>query len=139
LKGLFDSGDPTKSSFNFSRTFSAGTFSYRCEVHSDMTGKIKTKLLVFEDSEGGGPTVQWATGNSETGNRFDVQYKVESGDWKNWVKNTDDIQRVFGEGNSPVELDLGTTYRFRARSQKGTEDSKVSGWSPGKPFFYNPT
>jgi plastocyanin len=137
LKGLFDSGDPTNNEFQFDRIFSAGTFPYKCEVHGSMTGKVRSRLQLFMDPEENLPLVTWATDNSQTGGRFDVQYKVGSGEWKNWLKNTIKLEETFGVGGSPVQVVLGKTYTFRARSQKGSEDSKVSGWSPGKRYIHD--
>lgn len=140
LKGLFDSGEPTDN-IEYRRVFSAGTFQYKCEVHFSMTGKVRAKLLRFDDDSL--PLLQWATDEtstpSNTGGKFDVQYKVGSGEWKNWLKNTTQIQRTFGENGSPVELKLEKNYSFRARSQKGSDNKKVSGWSPVMKYFHNPT
>ena len=141
LKGLFDSGDPEKGSPEFRRIFSAGTFKYVCENHESMTGKVRSKLLLFDDDSM--PLLQWATDGSstpsQTGGKFDVQYKVESGEWKNWLKNTTEVQGTFGDGGSPIQLQLEKNYSFRARSQKGSDNTKVSGWSPVKKYFHNPT
>ena len=140
VKGLFDSGDPTSDPFEFGRTLSAGVFKYECETHPTvMQGTVKGKPVVLADPESGLPLVQWAVESSNTGGRFDVQYKVGSGDWRDWLKNTAKREKVFGADGSPVEVKLEKTYKFRARSQKGTDNTLVSGWSPSVAYFHNPT
>jgi plastocyanin len=131
-KGLFRSGDPTDGVIDFSRTFSAGTFPYKCEVHasSGMTGKVKIPVSASVN-EADLYVVEWAVDGSNTGGKFDVQYKVGDGNWKNWLQNTTKLKKVFGKDGSPVAYDDSKTYSLRARSQKGTDaDGKVSGWSP---------
>lgn len=132
-KGLFRSGDPTSGIIEFSRTFSAGTYPYKCEVHAvsqDMKGKVKIPVQI-DINEAELPVVEWAVDGSNTGGKFDVQYKVNDGNWKNWLQNTTKLRKVFGKDGNPVAFVESKTYSFRARSQKGTDaDGKVSGWSP---------
>lgn len=136
LVNLFDSGSPTSAAFQFQRVFSAGTFKYVCEVHSFMDGTVKVPVTVLPDGGiDGFPLIRWASASSNTGNRFDVQYKVGSGKWKTWLTDRRTKQAIFGD-DDPVELKVGTTYRFRARSQKGTNATRVSNWSPARPYVH---
>jgi hypothetical protein len=79
-------------------------------------------------------TVKWAASTSKTGSRYDVQYRVGTGAWQDWVKNTTKLKKEFGAGGSPAVSVPGTHYRFRARSQKGSNNKAVSGWSPVSSF-----
>lgn len=133
VKGLFDSGDPTSDPFTYTRTFSAGSFSYRCEVHSSMTGKVSVPVSIFRGEEAL-PTVTWAADGTNTGTKFDVQYRVGDNAWKTWRSDTTDLEATFGLGGDPVTLKIGKTYRIRARSQKRAD---TSAWSPARKYVHD--
>ena len=131
---LFRSGNTTDSGTYLVGNPSAGTFPYYCEAHgspgSGMHGTLKikpdqvaTKTKLGEVQIG----VQWAEGDLETGDRFDVQYRVGNKDWKGWKQHTAKVEGAFGKNGNPVEVKPGTTYKFRARSREG---NKQSGFSP---------
>jgi plastocyanin len=135
---IFRSGDPTFGDIDFTRRFSAGTFDYLCEFHGpSMSGVIKARLLMTPDPDGLPFTVRWArqgpdpNTSSNTGNVFDVQYKVDDGQWRNWKTDTNTNKGVFGKNGNPVEVQAGHAYRFRARSQKNASTQNAhSRWSP---------
>ena len=111
MKGLFRSGDPSDQPFEFDRKFSAGTFPYKCQVHfvsQGMKGTVKIPVkLSFNVSDL--PVVEWAVDGTNTGGKFDVQYKVEDGNWKNWFQNTTKLRKVFGQEDKPVAFQTDTT------------------------------
>jgi plastocyanin len=125
--GVFDSGAP-QVGLNYTRNFSAGTFGYHCEKHGDqgMVGQVAVKPKVLAGPTGLAFTVQWAAASSNTGNRFDVQYRVGSGAWRNWLNDTSARSAVFGTRSRPVRLVRGKTYSFRVWSQAGTARSGAS-------------
>lgn len=134
---IFYSGPPQtwNGGETFSRIFSAGIFDYRCEQHPfTMTGRVRIKM--GQDSVDGLPLMIWATTDTNTGNAFDVQFKVNDGPWRNWKVDTERTQGVFGRNGRPVAFDdVANDYRFRARSQKRVETSRrVSRWSPAVLF-----
>lgn len=131
--GLFDSGTPA-AGLDFSRTFSAGTFAYHCEKHADqgMTGQVKVAPQVLRGPRGLPFTVKWATAASNTGSRYDVQYRIGAGRWKTWLGNTGLRSKVFGAKSSPVRVRRGKTYAFRVVSR--TSSTVKSGLSPVKSF-----
>lgn len=129
---LFTSGRPTDRAFSFTRTFSAGTFSYVCQAHAlNMRGTVRVAPRIAAAPSGRPFTVTWATRGSNTGSRFDVQYRAGGGSWKTWKPATSDRFGVFGARRSPVRLRAGTSYALRVRSRSG---SNVSGWSPARSF-----
>lgn len=134
---LFYSGD-TVSAGDYQVRFSAGNFHYFCETHggrrSGMDGRVQVPVEVTGGPAGPAFTVTWATSASKTGSRFDVQYRVGAGDWRDWHKNTTKFKGTFGDGGSPQVAAPGTRYRFRARSQKGSVAKAVSDWSPVASF-----
>jgi plastocyanin len=126
--GLFRSGAPTFGPINYTITVSAGTYPYECEIHGPtMAGVVKGRIKVLDAPAGRTFTVQWATDLTDTGSVFDVGFKVGTGDWRGWKTNTSDLEDVFGQDGDPVTVRADKTYKFRARSQEGTD---VSGWSP---------
>jgi hypothetical protein len=46
---------------------------------------------------------------------FNVQYKVESGDWQGWLAETSEIEATFGP-TSPVTMKDGETYYFQVEA-----------------------
>jgi plastocyanin len=131
-KPLFYSGAPTANpNFNFRRRFSAGKFHYWCELHTAaiMDGFVRVPAAIRRAPKGLNFGVQWATGRTNTGGRFDVQFRVGSGRWRPWRRNTKSVKGIFGKGGRPVRVVDNKRYSIRARSQaKGRE----SGWSPVK-------
>ncbi|HET8961417.1 hypothetical protein [Nocardioides sp.] len=129
--GLFDSGVPGPG-LNFTRTFSAGTFAYHCEEHGNrgMRGTVSVPPQVLSAPAGLPFTVRWAAAGTNTGNSFDVKYRVGSGPWKAWRTNTRAKSLVFGKGG-PVAVARGKTYSFQVRSGSGASES---GFSPRKSF-----
>lgn len=131
--GIFTSGAPTEGAIDLTVIFSAGTFNYMCEVHgSDMSGVVKVKPKLSAAPAGRNFTVKWATSTTDTGTKFDVQYRVGSSTtWKTWKSATTAKSAVFGAGGKPVRPAAGKKYTFRVRSRAGT---KLSGWSPAAAF-----
>ena len=129
--GLFDSGLPGPG-LNFTRTFSAGTFAYHCEEHGDrgMRGTVRVAPQVVSAPAGLAFTVRWAAAGTNTGNSFDVKYRVGRGPWKAWRNNTSAKSMVFGRGG-PVAVARGKSYSFQVRSGTGAQES---GFSPVKTF-----
>jgi plastocyanin len=129
--GLFDSGVPGPG-LNFTRTFSAGTFAYHCEEHGDrgMRGTVRVAPQVVSAPAGLAFTVRWAAAGTNTGNSFDVKYRVGRGPWKTWRNNTSAKSMVFGRGG-PVAVARGKSYSFQVRSGTGARES---GFSPVETF-----
>ena len=134
---LFNSGTPTDNpSETFQRRPSAGTFHYFCEVHGSKRGGMDGVIRVrpFMTATGGADdefTVVWVNGTSDTGNQFDVRYRIGKKDeLKPWLTDTSLGQAVFGAGDSPVDVKPGKAYYFKARSQSSSNPTRPSGWSP---------
>jgi plastocyanin len=125
--GLFDTG-AARAGVDFTRTFSAGTFPYHCRKHGDqgMTGVVRVAPRTSSAPAGLAFTVQWASAGSNTGNRFNVEYKVGSGPFKAWLTNTAARSAVFGARSRPVALVRAKTYSFRVTSLSGTAKSAPS-------------
>lgn len=133
---IFRSGDPMgDDAFTYTVVFSAGTFHYFCEVHGGptggMDGLVRVPVTILAGPSGLPFTVRWATASSQTGDRFDVQFRVGSGEWRTWRAGTASLQGVFGKNGRPVRVRDGVTYWFRARSLSGTARSR---WSPPRSF-----
>jgi plastocyanin len=129
---LFNS--PAQANQNFTRKFSAGTFGYHCTEHgapnSGMHGTVRVAPQVVSAPAGLAFTVRWATAGTNTGNSFDVKYRVGRGPWKTWRNNTSAKSMVFGRGG-PVAVARGKSYSFQVRSGSGAQES---GFSPVKTF-----
>jgi len=136
-KGLFRSGE-LSTSFTYSIPVSAGTFPYHCELHGapggvGMAGKLKIQPVQMATKAKHGETqigVGWADASLPTGDRFDLQFRVNRGDWKSWKKDTSAIEGTFGKNGNPVEVKSGKTYRFRARSELAAHPRRASDFSP---------
>jgi len=131
---LFYSGSVTNEDPNgYTVVPSAGSFHYYCEAHGSrsggMAGTIKIKPLIFNQTSSSFG-VKWSTGSNNTGGKFDVRYRVNGGAWKVWKNDVTSTQATFGANNKPVHVAPGRTYDIQARSEKSTDTSKVSGWSP---------
>jgi plastocyanin len=126
---IFYSGAPTSNSgFSFRRRFSAGAFNYKCDIHGPiMSGLVRVPVAVRRAPAGVNFGVQWATGRTNTGGRYDVQFRVGSGKWRPWRTNTKSVKGVFGKGGRPVRVTNGKRYSLRARSQAKKSESD---WSP---------
>jgi plastocyanin len=139
---LFYSGEPTDAREPFSVSGSAGTFHYYCEVHGSKSGGMDGEIALRPNfgmpplKRGGQPVVNilWASSDSETGNQYDVQYKVGKHDWKYWKKNTAKPSGLFGKNGKPVSVNLDKGYKVRARSEKASNPKRRSGWSPPLSF-----
>jgi plastocyanin len=131
---LFYSGQLTKSKpAGFTVVPSAGSFHYYCELHGSgtggMDGTIKIRPLIFNKTASSFG-VRWSPGTGDTGGRFDVRYRVDGGAWKIWKNDVTSTQATFGASNKPVHVAPNHIYDIQARSEKSTNTSAVSGWSP---------
>jgi plastocyanin len=130
---LFDTGAP-RAGITLTQKFSAGTYPYHCRKHGvnggSMTGTVKVAPQVVSAPAGLAFTVKWAAAGTNTGNSFDVKYRVASGPWKTWSNNTSAKSMVFGKGG-PVAVARGKSYSFQVRSGTGARES---GFSPVKTF-----
>ena len=126
-QGLFGTGTAA-AGVNFTRTFSAGTFPYHCEEHATqgMRGTVRVAPQVLSAPAGLPFTVKWAAAGTNTGTRFDVQYRVGSGAWKAWKTTTSAKSAVFGARSAPVRVVRGKSYSFRVTSKIGTARSSLS-------------
>lgn len=124
-QSMFTSGAP-QPVFTFTRTFSAGTYPYMCEVHPTMQGRIRIRPRLRAAPTGLPFTVRWATASTNTGSSFRVQYRIGSGNWKVWRSATTTDAGVFGRNRAPVAVRSGKLYGFRVRSAKGTNRSNYS-------------
>jgi plastocyanin len=131
---LFYSGSLTSSDpGGYDIVPSAGAFHYYCELHGSpsggMNGTIKVKPLLFNKTANSFG-VEWSTGSNQTGNAFDVRYRVDSGTWKIWKSGTTTRQATFGANDRPIHVGPNHTYDIQARSKSQANPSKLSGWSP---------
>ena len=128
---LFYSGLPTNPPHTFSVIPSAGSFHYYCEVHrlQGMQGTIKIRPQIFNKTASSFG-VRWSTGSNDTGGKFDVRYRVDGGAFKVWENDVTATQATFGAGNSPVHVTPGHTYDVQVRSEKTSNTSQTSNWSP---------
>ena len=128
---VFDSG-AARANLDFTRKFSAGTYPYHCREHGDqgMRGVIRVAPQTQSAPAGLPFTVRWAAAGTNTGNSFDVKYRVGRGPWKTWRNNTSAKSMVFGRGG-PVAVARGKSYSFQVRSGTGARES---GFSPVKTF-----
>ena len=133
---LFNSGALTASKpSGYTITPSAGSFHYYCTLHGSpgsntgMVGTINIRPTVFSKTASSFG-VKWSPGTNQTGNAFDVRYRVDGGAWKTGQNLVTTAQAVFGASNSPVHVSPGHTYEVQARSEKLSNVSKASGWSP---------
>jgi plastocyanin len=138
VAGLFRSGPPTATAFDSSHPYSlkpsAGSFRYFCDAHRalNMVGTIKVRPIVVAGTlTSNGFRVRWASPTQKpTGGRFDVRYQVNGGPWKIWRNDTKSADGAFGSGSKPVPVMPGRTYRIQALSEKLSNVSKRSDWSP---------
>ena len=135
---LFYSGALTNDNIDgFDVQASAGTYHYYCEHHGSasggMDGVIKSKPRKSDVPPGPGLDefeITWAY-DTDTGDRFDVQYRVNGGDWRNWKNDTANFSGIFGHNDRPLDVQDGNTYTFRVRTEKSSNvDVRRSRWSP---------
>jgi plastocyanin len=134
---LFRSGEPDPVDEDFAVDPSAGTFGYYCVVHGDDDSGMRGKLRIapsLETIRRQGPIdsfeVRWATANLDSGDRFDVHYRVGDGKWKAWKRNSSKIEGEFGADDKPLNVKPNRIYSFRARSKDSDNLKRRSGWSP---------
>jgi hypothetical protein len=156
---LFRSGDPSKSPVEectsigssqgcYELSASAGTYRYYCENHGGpggqgMSGKIKVAPALLGDITADSIGISWGTrfdGSPvhTTGDQFDVRFRVNDGSWRHWKTNTAKRKGVFGKNDNPVDVKVGRTYDFKARSEKSSNPSRRSGWSPKLSYEHVP-
>jgi plastocyanin len=132
---LFFSGPLTNSDpGGYSVIPSAGSFHYYCELHGSasggMAGTINVRPSAFNKTAHSFD-VEWASSVRQTGNAFDVRYRVDAGAWKTWKTGATLGKATFGgAGNHPIHVGPGHTYDIQARSKQQSSPNKVSGWSP---------
>lgn len=131
-QSMFTSGSPTSESFNYTRTFSAGTFPFVCQVHpQSMRGTVRVRPRIGSAPAGAAFTVTWASGATNTGSNFLVQYRVGNGSWRTWKSGTTSDRDVFGASGSPLTVRAGTRYSFRVKSRRA---GNASSYSPAAVF-----
>ena len=131
---LFYSGKPTSSKpKGFDVVPSAGSFHYYCELHgsrhSGMQGTIEVKPAIVNQTAKSF-VVQWSPGTDDTGNAFDVRYRVDGGKWTSWKKHTTKAQATFGAKRKPLRVRAGHAYDVEARSESKSDTKERSSWSP---------
>lgn len=131
---LFYSGAPAGDRPDFERRFSSGTFHYFCEPHGypagGMDGLVRVMLGQGMTTDGY-PKLIWASSVTQTGEVFDVHYRVDGGLWKSWRENTPTFFGAFGRNDKPQHWNPAREYEFKARSQKNASTpNAVSRWSP---------
>ena len=100
-------------------TFPAGRFSI-AHVHGDVVQRIAVRPVAgYADGEG--VEVRWARFTLGDDITFDVQVKIDGGDWEAWLEGTSEIGAVYPGGVA--------NYRFRARVHNAAS-GMVSPWSP---------
>jgi hypothetical protein len=124
-KGLFKSGAPSTND-QLEILISAGKFPYHCKIHGDdMTGTVAVRpRLDNANPETGDAEVVWATAK-ETGNRFDVQARIDGENWLPYRSNEKHKSIQIFDFGPP-----GHSIEFRVRSKLSSNPSKRSGWSP---------
>jgi plastocyanin len=140
---LFRSGNPTDiPTESFEIHPSAGTYHYYCELHGSeaggMDGKLRMRPIQDFLKRGSTRRIIWSDGSNDSGNQFDVQYRVQGRDkWRNWKKNTKQDAADFGGNDKPIDVNPNKTYEVRARSEKASNPKKKrSGWSPPLPIEF---
>jgi plastocyanin len=144
---LFGSGSPSNN-IDLQIGPSAGTCPFYCEVHggkggTGMSGVLKVKpdigsTLRHAKRRGNAAPIVWSDSADESGDQFDVRYKVSGKrGWNTWLKNTDQDGADFGAGD-PVNLKPDKTYSIQVRSELSSNPKrKHSGWSPSLKITLN--
>ena len=129
---LFRSGAATTGPIDYTITASAGSYHYYCEIHgsptSGMQGRIKIRPQTSNVTTSSF-VVRWASTATQTGDQFDVRYRVDGGTWANWKRDTTGLAATFGANGNPVTVTPGHTYQVEARSEKAATTNQ-SDWSP---------
>lgn len=104
---------------------SAGSYSYHCAIHPDMTGQVRV-LLAASGSAARGWTVRWSRlRTAPAGRAYDVQVKAPGAKaWKAFRTRTTRPAAF-------VHPRRAGHYLFRARTENLT-GHRVSGWSPAR-------
>jgi plastocyanin len=130
---LFFSGQPTDP-LTFQIRASAGSYHYYCTLHGSrsggMAGRVKVKPIRDRSPRGLPFTVIWASPSTNTGGSFDVRFKRGSGDWRIWKNDTEKFRGVFGRNRNPVRVRANRVYKFQVRSERSSNTSRRSDWSP---------
>jgi plastocyanin len=138
---LFNASAAPDNSIDFEIVPSAGTYHYYCIFHGSPSGGMDGVIKVRPTIDNSEPldalpfTVNWASDNEDTGNAFDVRYRVNGGDWAIWKDDTQLHQAVFGANDRPVHVSKRKTYQFEVRSEKKLKPAKHSDWSPPNTAF----
>ena len=135
---LFKSG-PLTDDIDFTISPSSGTFAYYCLEHGTksglgMAGTLKIPPRQAATKRGGDVIgVAWSDSSTDIADQYDVRYKGPgtNGQYKTWLKNTDEEEGTFGEVDDPTDVKPGRNYSFQVRSEDSSEPSKRrSDWSP---------
>jgi plastocyanin len=132
-KGIFRSPGKEGIDSTFKVHLSAGSYPYYCSFHGapgrGMHGTVGVaplvKLLTPRTAK-----LTWAEKSSESGDRYDVDWRVKGGTWKHWKNDTRSLKATFGAGDQPVEVDPSEAYQVRVRSLDSKHPSRRSDWSP---------
>ena len=112
-RGLFRSGPPGRGK-RFRIDISAGDWHYYCVVHGSVLGGMDGTIAVrpiAERGDGDSALVRWAGGDSESGNRFEVEWREQGKSWRTWKDSTAKPKLEFGEDGSPTVADPGVKIR----------------------------
>ena len=124
---------PLQDEGTFQISPSAGTYHYYCEPHldsNDMQAELKITPAYTELSNPDELRIVWAQDDSDTGDRFDVRYRVGMGPFKTWKKDTARLSERFGRQDEPVDVKPGKTYTFKVRTGLASNPTKQSKYSP---------
>jgi plastocyanin len=104
-----------------------GQYKYHCSIHTSMHGTVNVRIRAFPATGGVGTTftITWLHGGPmPAGYNEDIQIKRPGAGFVDWKLNQTGTSATF----TP---DAGTgVYQFKARVQKGTSSTLVSGYSP---------
>ena len=104
-----------------------GQYKYHCSIHTFMKGTVNIRIRAFPPTGGVGTTftITWLRGGPmPNGYNEDVQIKRPGGTFVDWKVDQTGASATFVP-------DQGTgVYQFKARIQKGTSTTLVSGYSP---------
>lgn len=138
---IFTSGPPTD---NIDEVFGpmelpAGKYHYYCQVHGSKNGGMDGLIRITPSVDtpmGGETNLQWAFPDDgiRVGDRWDVRYRVNDGEWKPWLKNTKKIKGVFGANNEPVNYNPTKTYQVSAKTKLASDPDRRSAFSPPVAF-----
>jgi plastocyanin len=122
-QGFWNSGRKSEGEHYSITLRAAGTFTYHCAIHTEMTGKIRVPLKV-SGTPSTGYTVRWSSYRRTPASRgFDVQYHRAGS--KKWIT----LRRDSKSRSMHFEPSRPGTYVLRARTRNHTT-KKASGWSP---------